>query len=58
MSGEGAKHDVLRLASLAFANLDMEVIAARAAARQMHVADVGEGALQVREQRRLARNRP
>src|SRR5262249_10125584 len=55
--GEGAEHDVLGLALLAFANLDVEVIAAHAAAGEMHVADVGKGSLQVRQQRRLARDR-
>src|SRR5262249_19301425 len=55
--GKGAEHDVLGLALLALANLDVEVIAACAAAGEMHVAHIGEGPLQVRQQRRFARDR-
>ena len=56
VAGERAHHDVLGLALLALGDLHMEVIAAHAAAREMHVAHVGKAAPQVREQRRLARD--
>jgi hypothetical protein len=47
--GKGAEHDVLGLAFLAFADLDVEVIAAHTAAREMHVAHVGKRSLQMGE---------
>jgi len=58
VAGESTEHDVLGLALLALVDLDIEVITAGPAQRQMHVADVGETSPQVREQRRLARNCP
>ena len=56
MAGEGAHHDVLGLAFLAFVDLHIEVVAADAAAREMDVADRREAAAQMRQQRRFARN--
>ena len=45
MPSEGAEHDVLRLALLALADLNIEVITAGAAARKVHVAHVGKASL-------------
>ena len=56
MPGKGAHHDVLGLALLALGDLHIEVIAADAAAGEVHVAHVGKAAAQMREQGRLARN--
>ena len=56
MTPECAHDDVLRLALARLVDLDREVIAAGAAARETYVAHRGKAALQVFQQRRLARN--